>query len=148
MKSDNDFLWIVVSIAAALGVMLYVTGSGLAPTDSSQRTVEGAVYELTASNLAVARRKASVLVALFTGADNVHGARMARGLALLAEQVKGKAIIAVGNTAEEPELVAKAGLKQLPAWIVYRAGNEVSRATGENSDRSVERFIAEQTGDR
>ena len=105
----------------------------------------GKVYQLTTTNLSVARRNAPVLVALFTRKGNTAGARMARGLDSLAQSVRGRAIVALGNLDEDPDLADKAGVDALPVWVVYAGGNEVGRATGENADLSVERLIAGQT---
>ena len=145
MKTDKGFLWIVGIITVLLGVMLFVTESGPFSKGSSGKPKAGVVYELTANNLAAARRNVPVMVALFTSAGDQHGARMTRGLPALAERVKGRAIIAIGDTTEQPELANRAGLREFPAWVVYRDGEEVSRATGPNADLSLDRFIEEQT---
>ena len=71
---------------------------------------------------------------------------MSRGLDSLAKRVRDRAIVAVGNLDDEPELAKKAGVGELPAWVIYSGGTEVSRATGENADLSIDRLIAEQTG--
>ena len=149
MKSDKTLLWIFGALAGVLGTMFFITdlpanffGGG------SAKPVPGKVYELTSENLAAARRQAPVLVALFTSRGNKAGARMSRGLAPLAERIRDRAIVAVGNLDDEPELGAKASVRELPAWVIYRDGAEVCRATGENADLSVDRLIAEQTGSR
>ena len=146
MKSDNGFLWIAGGVAAAIALMIFVSDL---PTGffngAPAKPVAGKVYGLTTGNLSIARRNAPVLVALFTGRGNTAGARMARGLDSLAQSVRDRAIVALGNLDEEPELAEKAGVDALPVWVVYAGGIEVSRATGENADLSVERLIAEQT---
>jgi thioredoxin-like negative regulator of GroEL len=76
----------------------------------------------------------------------MDGTRMARTLPSLAESVKSTAIVALGNLDSEPDLAAKVGIKETPAWIIYRDGKEVTRAVGGNSDISMNRFIKEQTG--
>ena len=43
------------------------------------------------------------------------------------------------------ELAKRAAVQGLPAWVIYREGIEVSRATGENADLSVDRLLAEQS---
>ena len=147
MKSDKGFLWIVGGVAAALGLLLFATD--LPPgffSGAPAKPIAGKVYELTADNLSVARHHAPVLVALFTSRGDAAGARMARGLDFLAQRVHNHAIVAVGNLDEEPDLAKKAGVETLPAWVIYSNGMEVSRATGENADLSVDRLIAEQTG--
>jgi thioredoxin-like negative regulator of GroEL len=146
MKSDKTILWIFGGLAGALGLIFFLSDLPVGFfSGTPARPVPGKVYELTSSNLAIARR-APVLVALFTAAGNADGFRMARSLPSLAQQVKDRAIVAVGNLDSEPELASKAGVKDLPAWVVYRDGNEVCRATGRNADLSVSRFIKEQTG--
>jgi len=147
MKSDKSILWIFGALAAVLGIMFFAIDlplgffSGGAP-----KPVPGKVYQLTSENLAAVRRQAPVMVALFTSRGSNAGARMSRGLASLADRIKDRAIVAVGNLDDEPGLGAKAGVKELPAWVIYRDGAEVSRATGENADISLDRLIAEQTG--
>lgn len=146
MKSDKTILWIFGGLAVVLCGMFFATDLPIGFfSGAPARPVPGKVYELTSDNLAIARR-APVVVALFTAKNNADGFRMARSLPLLAEQVKDRAIVAVGNIDSEPELAAKAAVKDLPAWVVYRDGNEVCRATGSNADLSVSRFIKEQTG--
>ncbi len=146
MKSDSSFLWIAGGAAAAIGLMIFVSDlpSGFF-SESPAKPVAGKVYQLTTTNLSVARRNAPVLVALFTRKGNTAGARMARGLDSLAQSVRGRAIVALGNLDEDPDLAEKAGVDALPVWVVYAGGNEVGRATGENADLSVERLIAGQT---
>lgn len=147
MKSDHFILMLFGAPAAALILMFFATdvqpgflnGGAVEP-------VPGNVYELTSDNLAAARRHAPVLVALFTERGNLSGARMSRGIGRLAEQVRDRAIVAIGNVDAEPELVGKASLTELPAWVVYRDGTEISRAIGENSDLSLNRMIMESTG--
>lgn len=146
MRLSKSNWWTLAAIVAALIILFSVTGIPGLPGPDKTRPKPGEVYELTAANLPGARRHAPVLVALFTEAGNVHGARMARGLPSLAERTKGRAIIAVGNLDNDPALASRASLKELPAWVVYRDGTEVARATGEFADLSVDRFIAEQTG--
>ena len=146
MKSDKGFLWIVGGVAVAL-FLLVKAGDlpagffGGAPA----KPVAGKVYELTADNFSVARHHAPVLVALFTSRGDAAGARMTRGLDSLARRVRDRAIVAIGNLDDEPDLAVKAGVKALPAWVIYNNGVEVSRATGENADLSVDRLIEEQT---
>lgn len=146
MKSDKSLLWIGGGIAGLLFVLYLITG---VPLDTfkggASRPVPGKVYELTADNLAVARRHAPVLVALYTTKGNVAGARMSRSLNSLADRVKDRAIVALGNLDDEPELAKRARVDYLPAWVFYRDGTEVSRATGDNSDLSVDRLLNEQT---
>ena len=146
MKSDNKLLWTGGGIAAALGLFFL---AGDLPLDmfkgGAAKPIPGKVYELTSDNLAVARRHAPVLVALYTKKGDMDGARMSRGLNSLADRVKDRAIVAIGDLDDDPELAKKAAVKDLPAWIFYREGIEVSRATGENSDLSVDRLLSEQT---
>lgn len=147
MKSDKGFLWIVGGVAAAFAVLFCASDLPLGFFDGAPaKPVAGKVYELTSKNLAIARHNAPVLVALFTSRGDAAGARMTRGLSFLAERVRDRAIVAVANLDEEPDLAKKAGVETLPAWVIYSNGVEVSRATGENADLSVERLIAEQTG--
>ena len=146
MKSGKSLLWIFGGIAAALGLIYFAGGLPLDIfTGGPSKPVPGKVYELTSDNLAVVRRHAPVLVALYTTKGNIAGARMARGLSAMAERVKHRAIVAMGNLDDEPELAKRAAVQDLPAWVIYREGIEVSRATGENADLSVERLLAEQS---
>lgn len=147
MKSENGFLWVAGGVAVALGLMLLATDMPLEFFGGSPaKPVAGKVYQLTSGNLATARRNAPVLVALFTTRGNTSGSRMSRGLDSLAKKIRDRAIVAVGNLDDEPELAKKAGISELPAWVIYSGGTEVSRATGENADLSIDRLIAEQTG--
>jgi thioredoxin-like negative regulator of GroEL len=147
MKSENGFLWIAGGVAAAIGLMICVSDLPSGFFDATPaKPVAGKVYELTADNLSAARRNTPVLVALFTARGNTAGSRMARGLHSLAQRVRDRAIVAVGNLDDEPELAGKAGVAALPVWVIYANGEEVSRATGENADLSVDRLLAEQTG--
>jgi thioredoxin-like negative regulator of GroEL len=147
MKSEKSLLWIFGGLAAAFLFMLLATDLPLGFFNGgAAKPVPGTVYELTEENIAAARRDAPVLVALFTTKGNIAGARMARTLNGLAGKVKDRAIVATGNLADEPGLASRAGLDELPAWIVYRDGNEVARSTGENADLAVSRFIEEHTG--
>ena len=147
MKSENGFLWIAGGVAAAIGLMICASDLPSGFFDATPaKPVAGKVYKLTAGNLAAARRNTPVLVALFTTRGNTAGSRMARGLHSLAQRVRDRAIVAVGNLDDEPELAGKAGVEALPVWVVYANGAEVSRATGENADLSVDRLLAEQTG--
>ena len=147
MKSDKTLIWIFSGLAAVLLFMLLATDLPLGfLSGGAAKPVPGKVYELTEENIANARRNAPILVALFTTRGNIAGARMARTLNGLADKVKDRAIVATGNLADEPGLASRAGLKELPAWIIYRDGNEVARSTGENADISAKRFIQEQTG--
>ena len=146
MKSDKNLLWIGGAIAGGLALLFLATDfpGGLFKGEA-ERPVPGKVYQLTEDNLAVARRHAPVLVALYTTKGNVDGARMSRGLNSLAARVKDRAIVAYGNLDESPGLARRAAVSDMPAWILYRDGSEVSRATGENSDRSVDRLLDEQS---
>ncbi len=147
MKSGNGFLWIAGGVAVVLVLMIWATDTPLGFFGGGPaKPIAGKVYELTAGNLATARRNAPVLVALFTTGGNTAGVRMSRGLDSLAKRVRDRAIVAVGNLDDEPELAKKAGVGELPAWVIYSGGTEVSRATGENADLSIDRLIAEQTG--
>jgi len=147
MKSDKSVLWIFGGIAAVLGLLSIITGlpTGLL-SGTPARPVPGKVFELSEDNLAVARRHAPVLFALYTADGNVAGARMARGLTQLADSVKDRAIVALGNVANEPELGRRAQVGPLPAWVVYCEGREVARATGDNADLSLNRFLSEYAG--
>jgi thioredoxin-like negative regulator of GroEL len=71
---------------------------------------------------------------------------MARTLPSLAEKVKATAIVAMGDLDAEPDLASKTGVREVPAWVIYRDGKEVTRAVGKNSDISLDRLIKEQTG--
>ncbi len=147
MKSDKSLLWIFGGIAAVF-LLLFVIGD-LPPgflSGAPKKPVPGEVYQLTADSLAVARRHAPVLVALYTAKGSTAGARMARGLNSLAESVKDRAIVAVGNLDSDPELANRAAVKDLPAWVIYRDGEEVGRATGENADLGLPGLIAKETG--
>ena len=147
VKSDKSLLWIFGALLAVLGIMFFAIDMPLGFLHGgAPKPVPGKVYTLTAENLSAARRQAPVMVALFTSRGNNAGARMSRGLGSLAQRIKDRAIVAVGNLDEEPGLAAKAGVKELPAWVIYRGGTEVSRATGENADLSLARLIAEETG--
>jgi thioredoxin-like negative regulator of GroEL len=147
MKSDRGIILVGSALAVAIGLMFLITDLPLGFLGGgAKKPVPGKVYELTSENLAAARRHAPVLVALFTGRGNIAGSRMTRGLNSLAERIKNRAIVATGNLDEEPELGRKAGVHELPAWVVYRDGIEVNRATGDNADLSVNRFIEEITG--
>ncbi len=147
MKSEKGFLRIAGGVAAVLALLIFATDlPGGFFSGTPAKPVAGKVYELTAENLSTARRNAPVLVALFTKRGNVAGARMSRGLDSLAQRVRDRAMVAVANLDDEPELAKKAGIEELPAWVIYNGGTEVSRATGENADLSLERLIAEQTG--
>lgn len=86
-----------------------------------------------------------LLVALYTG-GGVSGERMARSLDGLAKDYKDTAIIGVGPADKDGALRTRAKLEQLPAYIIYRDGEEIHRATGENADISIRRRIAEATG--
>jgi len=147
MKSDKTLLWMLLGLGAVF-LLLFVIGD--LPADSLRggpsRPVPGKVYQLTADSLAVARRHAPVLVALYTAKGDTAGARMARGLNSMAERVKDRAIVALGNIDDEPELATRAGVEKLPAWVIYRDGQEVSRATGENADLGVQNLLARETG--
>lgn len=147
MKSDKGVLWIFGGIAAVLGLLYIIMGlpTGLLSGEPA-RPVPGKVYELSEDNLAVARRHAPVLLALYTAEGNAAGARMSRGLTQLAESVKDRAIVALGNVADEPELGRRAQVGPLPAWVVYCDGKEVARATGDNADLSLDRFLTDYTG--
>ena len=147
MKKEKNILWIFGGLALALGMIFFVSDLPLNFFQGgAAKPVPGKVYELTSDNLAAARRHAPVLIALYTTRGNMAGARMSRGLGFLASRVKDRAIVAAGNLDEEPGLAAKASVTDLPAWVVYRDGREVRRATGENADLSVDRFIEEETG--
>lgn len=147
MKSEKGFLWIAGGVAVAFGLMIWATEVPFGFfSGSPAKPVAGKVYQLTSGNLAAARRDAPVLVALFTTRGNVAGARMSRGLDSLAKRIRDRAIVAVGNLDDEPELGKKAGVGELPVWVIYSDGTEVSRATGENADLSIDRLIAEHTG--
>jgi len=141
-KTDKSLLWVGGGIALLLGLLYLITD---VPMDAfkggASKPVPGAVYELTADNLAVARRHSPVLVALYTTTGNVAGSRMSRGLSAFASRVKDRAIVALGNLDDEPELAKRAGVENLPVWVVYRDGVEVSRATGDNADLSVDRLL-------
>lgn len=145
-KNDQTLLWIGGGITALLCLLYLLTD---VPMDmfkgGASKPVPGRVYELTADNLAVARRHAPVLVALYTTTGNVSGSRMSRSLSSFADRVKDRAIVALANLDEEPDLAKKANVEYLPAWVVYRNGVEVSRATGDNADLSVDRLLKEQT---
>lgn len=145
-SSDKSLLWIGGGLLLMFGLFYLLTD---VPLDvfkgGASKPVPGKVYELTSDNLAVARRHAPVLVALYTTKGNVAGSRMSRGLNSFADRVKDRAIVALGNVDEEPELARKAAVDFLPAWVIYRDGMEVSRATGDNADLSVERLLNEQT---
>jgi thioredoxin-like negative regulator of GroEL len=146
MKKDKSIQWIFGILAVALCLMFFWTDLPLGFLDGgASRPVPGKVYELTPENLAMARR-APVLVALFTTKGNADGTRMERTLPSLATRTKDSAIVAIGNLDSEPGLAEKARVKDLPAWVIYRDGNEVSRATGKYADISLERLIKEQTG--
>lgn len=147
MKPDKSLRWIFGGLAAALGLLFFVMDlpSGFLHGGAA-KPVPGKVYELTCENLAAARRHAPVLIVLFTSRGDKAGARMSRGLQLLARRTKDRAIVAVGNLDDEPELARKAGVHELPAWVIYRDGAEVSRASGDDADLSLDRLIAEQTG--
>jgi thioredoxin-like negative regulator of GroEL len=146
MKSDKGILWIFGGLAAVLCLMFFMMDLPLGfLSGGAVKPVPGKVYELTSENMATARR-VPVLVALFTGQGNADGTRMARTLPSLADRVKDRAIIAMGNLDAEPELASKVNVHELPAWIIYRNGQEVTRATGEHADISLNRFIEEQTG--
>ena len=141
-KSGNGFLWIGAAAALLLCIFYLLTDVSLDRLKGGiERPMAGKVYELTADNLAVARRHSPVLVALYTTEGNIAGARMARGLAHMAERVKDRAMVAMGNVDENPELARKADVAIMPVWVVYRDGEEISRATGENSDLGVERLL-------
>jgi thioredoxin-like negative regulator of GroEL len=145
-KSDKSILWIFGGLAVLLCLMFFVMDLPLGfLTGGASKPMPGKVYELTAENLSAARR-VPVLVALFTTHDNMDGTRMARTLPSLAERVKDTAIVAHGNMDSEPDLAAKANVRELPAWIIYRDGREVTRATGKYADVSLDRLIQEQTG--
>ena len=147
MKKEKNILWIFGALAAVLGVLFFASDLPLSIfRGGPAKPVPGKVYELTVDNLSAARRNAPVLIALFTTRGNMAGARMSRGLGFLASRVKDRAIVAAGNLDDEPGLAAKAGVAELPAWVIYRDGQEVSRATGDNADLSLDRFIEEQTG--
>jgi len=146
MKSDKTILWVVGGIAVVLCAMFFLTDLPVGIfTGGASKPVPGKVYDLTADNMAVARR-APVLVALFTTPGNMDATRMARTLPSLAERVKGTAIVAHGDLDSDPDLATKAGVHETPAWVIYRNGREVTRAIGKNSDISLDRFIKEQTG--
>jgi thioredoxin-like negative regulator of GroEL len=147
MKSDKSILWIFGGIAAVF-LLLFVVGD-LPPglfRGGPEKPVPGKVYQLTTDSLAVARRHSPVLVALFTSKGNTAGARMSRGLNSLAESMKERAIVAVGNLDADPDLADRAAVRELPAWVIYRNGEEVGRATGENADIGLQGLIAKETG--
>jgi thioredoxin-like negative regulator of GroEL len=146
MKSDKSIIWIIGGLAAVVCLMFYITDLPLGfLKGGAAKPVPGKVYELTAENLAAARR-VPVLVALFTTRGNMDGTRMARTLPALAERIKASAIVAVGNVDSEPDLASRAEIQELPSWIIYRDGKEVRRAAGKYADVSLDRFIAEETG--
>jgi hypothetical protein len=147
MKPDKSILWIFGGIAAVF-LLLFVVGD-LPPglfRGGPDKPVPGKVYQLTADSLAVARRHAPMLVALYTAKGNTAGARMSRGLNSLAENMKDRAIVAVGNLDADPDLAERAAVKDLPAWVIYRNGEEVGRATGDDADLGLQRLIAKETG--
>ena len=117
----------------------------LVQTDFDSRLVLYVWLDRIHGNLAVARRHSPVLVALYTTRGNVSGSRMSRSLKAFADRVKDRAIVALGNLDEEPDLAKRAGVDYLPAWVVYSDGVEVSRATGDNADLSVDRLLNAQT---
>lgn len=147
-QSDNRVLWMFATLAVALIALLFIADlpagwlRGEAP-----RPVPGKVYHLTAENIAAAKRHAPVLLALFTTAGNSDGSRMSRGLVNMADRVKNRAIVAMGDLDKEPDLEAKANVRELPVWIVYRDGAEVGRATGANADIGLEKLITDYTGE-
>ena len=146
MKSDKTLLWIFGALAVVICAMFFATDLPVGfLRGGAAKPVPGTVYELTADNLAAARR-VPVLVALFTTQGNMDATRMARTLPSLANRIKDSAIVAHGNVDAEPDLADKVGVKELPAWIIYRDGKEVSRAIGKNADVSLNRLIKEQTG--
>lgn len=141
-KSSNGFLWIGAATALLLCIFYLLTDVSLdSLKGGTAPPVAGKVYELTADNLAVARRHSPVLVALYTTKGNVAGSRMARSLTHMAERVKDRAMVAMGNLDDSPELARKADVNIMPSWVVYRDGEEISRATGENSDLGVEKLL-------
>jgi thioredoxin-like negative regulator of GroEL len=144
---ETNILWIFAVLAGAFVCFYYLSGSGVS-SGSSDKPEAGKVFELTGANLPAARSRVPVLVALFTESGNVHGARMARGLPSLAGEFRDTAIVAVGNLDEEPALKLKANLKELPAYVIYRNGQEVLRAAGADADISIRRLIAEQAAAR
>jgi thioredoxin-like negative regulator of GroEL len=146
MKSDKGILWIFGALAAVLCLMFFATDLPLGfLSGGAPKPVPGKVYELTAENMGVARR-VPVLVALFTRNGNMDGTRMSRMLPSLAERIKDRAIVASGNLDQEPDLASKVDLKELPTWVFYRDGREVSRSSGEHADISLNRLIQEVTG--
>ncbi len=145
-NKESNLLWVFGGLAGIVIVFLFLTDTKLSLlTAESERPTPGKVFRLDGDNLAKVKHQVPLLVALYTG-GGVSGERMARSLDGLAKDYKDTAIIGVGPADKDGALRTRAKLEQLPAYIIYRDGEEIHRATGENADISIRRRIAEATG--
>ena len=148
MQKKNEFnpLWLFGALAGVLILFLFIADSPLSLFSSeAEKPKPGTVFKLTGENLSTVKRDVPVLVALFTGGSD-SGARMARGLDGLAKDFRDSIIVGVGEVEKDPDLRMRASVTELPAYVIYRDGKEVQRATGDNADISIRRLIAEKTG--
>jgi len=64
----------------------------------------------------------------------------------LAEELKGKVIVAKSNVDESPEVATDLSVLNIPTLILFKGGQEVARIIGVNSKEAIEAKIREVTG--
>jgi thioredoxin-like negative regulator of GroEL len=144
-KKELNLLWVFGALGGIFIIFLAIADAPLGfLSTATEKPKAGEVFILTEENLAAVRRDTPVLVALYTrGGDS--GARLSRLLPGLATEYKDTAIVALGNTTEEPDLHMRATLTELPAFIIYRGGKELQRRTGDDADDGLRQYLTSIT---
>ena len=145
-RSESRLRTAAVLVAAALAAMWWL-GRGPSGTAASERELlsSGRVASLTAENLGRARRSADILVALYTrpGSDSQEVARASRTVVTLASDLKGRALVGMGDIAADTDLARNAGVTEDLTWVFYRHGSEVGRAAGDQSWFGLQKLLRE-----
>jgi thioredoxin 1 len=61
----------------------------------------------------------------------------------LAEELKGKVVVAKSNVDESPEMATDLSVLNIPTLILFKGGREVARIIGVNSKEAIEAKVRE-----
>ena len=64
----------------------------------------------------------------------------------LAEELKGKVVVAKSNVDDSPEVATDLAVLNIPTLVLFKGGQEVARMIGVNSKEAIEAKIREATG--
>lgn len=59
----------------------------------------------------------------------------------IAEQMKGKVVVAKLNVDENSKMAEKFGIRGIPAMILFKNGNQVGQLVGNQPKQEIEKFL-------